>query len=227
MPIVRIAGKLIYFAHVPKCAGTALELYLQARFGPLVLRDPRHTLHPAGTVWPRSSPQHIDLVSLSRLIPSGFCDASFAVVRHPVDRILSTYHFQSEVQQIIAPDQSLTDWLAALPALMAADPFYADNHCRPMGDLVPQEAEVFQLEAGLDPVVDWLDGQAGTRDGARSIGSVNRRGSRPQHPRTLTPRRWPTAADVARVEQLYAANMVRFGYGPYPGPDTTTVQADP
>ena len=215
MPISKIAGKLIYFAHVPKCAGTAVELYLQARFGPLALIDQRHTLHPPGTVWPRSSPQHIDRVSLGRLIPPGFCDASFALVRHPVDRILSTYHFQSEVQEIIPADQTLTDWLADLSGLMAADPFYADNHCRPMGDLVPPDAVVFQLEAGLAPVVDWLDGQAGNRDGARVIAAVNVRGSRPHHPRTLTPRRWPTAADIATIEQLYAADMDRFGYGPY------------
>ncbi len=217
MPIVKISGKLIYFAHVPKCAGTAVELYMQARFGPLALRDPRHTLHDPGTLWPRSSPQHIDLVSLARLIPPGFCDASFAVVRHPVDRMLSTYHFQSEVQEIVAPDQTLTGWLATLPALMAADPFYADNHCRPMGDLVPAGAVVFQLEAGLAPVVDWLDAQAGNTDGARVITAVNVRGSRPHHPRTLTPRRLPTAADITTIEQLYAADMVRFGYGPYAG----------
>ena len=218
MPISKIAGKLIYFAHVPKCAGTAVELYLQARFGPLALRDPRHTLHAPGTLWPRSSPQHIDRVSLGRLIPPGFCDASFALVRHPVDRILSIYHFQDEVQAIIAPDQTLTDWLAALPGLMAADPFYADNHCRPMGDLVPPDAVVFQLEAGLAPVVDWLDAQAGNSDGARVITPVNVRGSRPQHPRTLTPRRQPTAADITTIERLYTGDMGRFGYGPYAGP---------
>ena len=215
MPIVKISGQLIYFAHVPKCAGTAVEQYLQARFGPLALRDTHHTLHPPATLWPRSSPQHLDLVSLGRLIPPGCCDASFAVVRHPVDRMLSTYHFQSEVQEIIAPDQTLTGWLAALPALMAADPFYADNHCRPMGDLVPQGAAVFQLEAGLEPVVDWLDARAGNSDGARAINPVNVRGSRPQYARTLTPRRLATPADVARIEQLYAADMDRFGYGPY------------
>lgn len=217
MPIVKMSGTLIYFAHVPKCAGTAVELYLQARFGPLALRDPRHTLHAPETLWPRSSPQHLDLVSLGRLIPPGFCDASFAVVRHPVDRMLSTFHFQSEVQQVIAPDQTLTDWLAALPALMAADPFYADNHCRPMGDLVPAGAVVFRLEAGLAPVVDWLDAQAGNTDGARVIAPVNVRGSRPHHPRTLTPRRLPTAADITTIEQLYAADMARFGYGRYAG----------
>jgi Sulfotransferase family len=214
MPIIRIAEKLIYFAHVPKCAGTAVELYLKARFGPLALHDLRYTFHPPETRWTRSSPQHIDLVSLGRLIPPGFIDASFAVVRHPVDRLLSTYHFQSEVHDIIPPDQTLTGWLAALPALMAADPFYADNHCRPMGDLVPAGAVVFQLEAGLAPVVDWLDARAGNKDGARSIGLVNQRG-RPQHPRSLTPRLVPTPADVAAIEQLYADDMARFGYGRY------------
>jgi Sulfotransferase family len=215
MPICKMAGKLIYFAHVPKCAGTAVERYLQVRFGPLALLDQRHTLHDPDLLWPRSSPQHIDLVSLGRLIPPGFCDASFAVVRHPVDRVLSTFHFQDEVQQIIPSGQTLTAWLAALPGLMAADPFYADNHCRPMGELVPRDAVVFQLEAGLAPVVEWLDIQAGSTSGPRSIAQMNVRGSRPQYPRTLTPRRLPGPHDIATIEQLYAADMQRFGYGPY------------
>ena len=39
MPIVRINSKLVYFAHVPKCAGSAVERYLAARFGPLGFLD--------------------------------------------------------------------------------------------------------------------------------------------------------------------------------------------
>ena len=215
MPIAKISGKLIYFAHVPKCAGTAVELYLQARFGRLALHDLRYASHAPETLWTRTSPQHIDLVSLGRLIPPGFCEASFAVVRHPVERMLSAYHFQSEVHAIIAPDCTLSDWLADLPGLLAADPFYADNHCRPMGDLVPEGAVVFRLEQGLAPVVDWLDDLAGNQDGPRSIGAVNMRGSGPQHPRSLTSRLVPTPADVAAIEALYAADMVQFGYAPY------------
>jgi hypothetical protein len=40
MPIFRVNEKIVFFCHVPKCAGTAVNLYLQARFGKLAfIRD--------------------------------------------------------------------------------------------------------------------------------------------------------------------------------------------
>jgi hypothetical protein len=39
MPYVTAAGKLIYFAHVPKAGGSSVENYLAARFGPLAMLD--------------------------------------------------------------------------------------------------------------------------------------------------------------------------------------------
>ena len=69
MPVLQISGKLIYFAHVPKCAGTAIELYLQRRFGSLGFRDGGYFMAPAEQHWTKSSPQHIDLDALERLLP--------------------------------------------------------------------------------------------------------------------------------------------------------------
>jgi hypothetical protein len=44
--MIRTGRGLYYFAHVPKCAGTAVEDYLGRRFGGrnLALLDPRHYL---------------------------------------------------------------------------------------------------------------------------------------------------------------------------------------
>ena len=36
MPIARVSGKLVLFMHVPRCGGTSMEDYLEARFGPSV-----------------------------------------------------------------------------------------------------------------------------------------------------------------------------------------------
>jgi hypothetical protein len=95
MPIFKAGGKLVYYAHVPKCGGSAVGWYLTERFGPIAFEDRNHTRHDAKTQWSRTSPQHIDRVSLGRLFPEGFFDAAFTIVRHPVARLVSAYHFQA------------------------------------------------------------------------------------------------------------------------------------
>ena len=101
MPIFRANDKLALYAHVPKCGGSAVSWYLTERFGLLAFHDNQFTRHDPRGVWSRTSPQHIDRVSLGRLFPEGFFDACFTIVRHPVDRIVSAYHFQLEVENCI------------------------------------------------------------------------------------------------------------------------------
>ncbi|MEL6934393.1 MAG: hypothetical protein AAFO17_15100 [Pseudomonadota bacterium] len=67
MPIIRIKGRPIFFAHVLKCAGTSIEKYLRARFGPLALLDRDYYDHPSRLRWSATSLQHIDVANLRRL----------------------------------------------------------------------------------------------------------------------------------------------------------------
>ena len=157
MPIFRAGEKLVYYAHVPKCGGSAVGWYLDERFGPLAFTDRRHTAQPAAARWSRTSPQHIDRGSLARLFPQGFFDAVFTIVRHPVARIVSAYHFQLEVEASIPQDTGFSDWLADLEEQLEEDPFAFDNHVRPMSDIVPEGAQVFHMEHGLDALVGWFD----------------------------------------------------------------------
>ena len=87
MPFFKAAQKIVYFAHVPKCGGSAVEDYLLARFGAVSFLDKNFFAQPASLHWTRSSAQHISADALVRLFPADFFDASFAVVRHPVDRL--------------------------------------------------------------------------------------------------------------------------------------------
>lgn len=213
MPILRTSGQLIFFAHVPKCAGSAVEAYLQARFGPLALLDNAYMRHDASRRWSRSSPQHIDLESLGRLFPSGFFDYSFAVVRHPVARIVSAYHFQREVEGTLPEDLSLTDWLHQLQDGARETSYQYDNHTRPMADLVPEDARIFHLEHGLDPIIPWLDAITGTSTAPRAFTHKNKRGDHVRNAakaakETLV----PDAQALALIAKLYARDFTRFGY---------------
>lgn len=212
MPFFRTAGKLVYYAHVPKCGGSAIARYIRTRFGAIAFHDGDYLRRPASARWTRSSPQHVDAATLALLIPPDFFDAAFAVVRHPVARLVSTYHFQRDVEGSIPAEMGFSDWLAQLDPTQGADPFAFDNHIRPMADIVPKGAAVFHLEHGIDALVPWFDAVAGEDTGPRAILPENERGAHSEAP--PVPRVKPSAADLACIGALYAADFARFGYRP-------------
>lgn len=218
MPLFRVENGLVYYAHVPKCGGLAVSWYLAERFGAIAFQDKAHLATPPAARWSRTSPQHIDRDSLARLFPEGFFDAVFTIVRHPVARMVSAYHFQREVEGVIPESTGFGEWLEDLAELRAEDPFVHDNHVRPMAEIVPDRAEVFHMEHGLDALVPWLDGLTGRTDGPRAIPRINERGSLRK---TAGDRVTPGDADLERIATLYAEDFRRFGYRPdRPAPET-------
>ena len=215
MPIVRIKEKLVYFAHVPKCAGTAVERYLIDRFGPLGFRDQRFFTRPQRRRWSRSSPQHIDTATLAMLLPESFFAAQFALVRHPVPRLISVYRFQRDIEHTIDEDTDFETWLGALSKMRSRRPFAYDNHIRPMTEIVPEGATVFRLEAegGADQIVPWLDEIAGDTELPRSVPQMNTYAGRIKAA-GLTLRDPPecNAASLAIIRKLYATDFERVGY---------------
>ncbi len=214
MPFFILAGRPVFFAHVPRCGGSSVEDYLAARFGPLAMLDRSHgTGHDS--LWCHSSPQHIRVVSLVRLFPPGFFAASFTVVRHPMRRAISVYRFNRDVARGIDPAVGFEDWLAALPEARSRERHYLDNHAHPTTELVPEGATVFRLEDGFAPLIAWLDALEGAERGGREIGSTNSyearieaRGVPAGAEVTITPRA------IELVASLYRADFERFGYDP-------------
>lgn len=209
MPIIRTQSDLIFFAHVPKCAGSAIEEYLSARFDRIAFEDNAYMRQPVEQRWNKSSPQHIDLGSLNRLFPTGFFDHSFAVVRHPVARVISAFHFQLEVERSISETTSFVDWLRLVQDEAELNPFQYDNHVRPMTDLVPEGAQIFYLEHGLDAVIPWLDQITGNTDGPRAFTHKNKRGA---YTRNAQAQVAPGDEELALIEEIYGADFDRFGY---------------
>lgn len=209
MPIIRAGTRLVFYAHVPKCGGSAVQDYLHARFGSLAFEDRQHLAQPETHRWTATSPQHVDVASLNRLFPEGFFDAAFTIVRHPVARLVSAYHFQLEVERTIAPETGFSAWLDHIAQARETTPFAYDNHIRPMTELVPDGAQVFHLEHGLDALVPWLDMITGDNVGPRAVGRSNERGA---HGGGGGARVVPTPEDLARIEALHGADLTRFGY---------------
>lgn len=224
MPIVRVGSSLVYYAHVPKCAGSSVEDYLAQRFGPLAFlnRDYRKTALPKR--WTRTSPQHIDTEALDLLFPKEFLAASFAVVRHPAARLRSAFTFQ-KARRHIPLRMGFEAWLSLYERQRDKDPFLLDNHLRPMTDFVPEEAHVFRMEEGLEAVVTWCDAQAGNTDGPREIPRSNKtdeavwasRSPWKQWIRSRLEVGMPTLDEAlcARIHGLYKVDYDRFGYEPF------------
>ena len=212
MPIARIGTKLVFFAHVPKCAGSSIENYLRDRFGRLALLDRKYLLLEPHERWSKTSPQHVDWVSLMRMFPEEFFDEVFAVVRHPVDRAVSAYRFQSEVEGTVPAGTTFADWLRAEAQTRQTDPHHGDNHSRPQSEFLPPtgaaHCTIFHLEHGLDAVIPYLDVLAGNASGPRAMGHALR--SEPPKAGPVT----PTKEELALIVELYATDFARFGYVP-------------
>lgn len=221
MPIFKAGPRLVYYAHVPKCGGSAVGWYLAERFGALAFSDRQHTRQPQERRWSRTSPQHIDAESLGRLFPAGFFDATFTIVRHPVPRLVSAYHFQLEVEKTISERALFSEWLEDIVELRRENPFLYDNHVRPMTEIVPEGAKVFHMEHGLDGLIPWFDAVTGETAGPRAIPKINEKGA---YTEARTERVRPTDSDLARIAELYAADFARFGYDPA---DTRSTSAPP
>lgn len=215
MPILRTHGKLMLFAHVPKCAGTSIEGYLGRRFGrhALAFLDSGHYSQPPALRWSQSSPQHIDAVSLRWLFPESFFDASFAMVRHPAARLRSVFLFQRDIERRLPSNSSFSAWLETIPDSWDRGPWALDNHTRPMSEIVPEEAEVFHLEAGTAPLVAWLDDQVGNTKGERKIAARHSFSDRLEATgHTAGPDVKLSRADCAWIATLYGEDYARFGY---------------
>lgn len=210
MPIFKAGAKLVYYAHVPKCGGSAVEQYIHGRCGAIAFHDNAFMKVAPEQRWSRTSPQHIDTGSLGRLFPAGFFDAAFTIVRHPVARLISAYHFQLEVERTIPASLGFSGWLSGLAEILEEEPFVYDNHLRPMNDIVPDGAEVFHLEHGLDGLVPWFDALLGNEAAPRAVAHVNARGEYRGTGGGAKVR--PDARDLELIEEIYAADFARFGY---------------
>lgn len=211
MPFFKTGEEFVYYAHVPKCGGSAIAYYLQDRFGELGFYDNAyHKRRHEGTTWTRTSPQHVDARTLASVLPASFFARMFAVVRHPVPRTVSTYHFQSEVEGRIPEGVSFSEWLRDLEA-SGFGLYEYDNHVLPMNRLVPEGAQIFHLEHGLDALVAWLDLTTGAAAGPRVIMPENARGALTKG---VGAKARPTPEDVARIGRIYAEDFARFGYRP-------------
>lgn len=214
MPVYRINGALHYFAHVPKCGGQSVEAYLDDRVGAPAFRNNEHFDRSPDRRWSRTSPQHVTWTDFVRIVPESWIETCFAVVRHPLARLVSEYNFLSLARRALPANLGFEEWLAEIPRQRRQRVFSYDNHLRNQWEFFPETARVFRLEDGLDAVIPHIDALTGDTAGRRTMPHENSARSHRQVPSRPAP---VSAASMARARDIFAEDFERFGYGPEPG----------
>lgn len=171
MPLARINHRLLHFVHVPKTGGASITDYMRKK-GKVALYS-REEL-----AWAQSTPQHLEYEISRMLIPQGFADTSFSIVRDPLERLLSEFRYRATrlgskyplPKELTANDAikveldwnkefegTFDDWVALVFDMCAESPNACDNHIRPQIDFIGPEMKVFLFERGLQKVYNWID----------------------------------------------------------------------
>lgn len=171
MPIARINGKILHFVHIPKTGGSTITSYLRS-IGQVALYS-RERIDCL-----RSTPQHMDIRTSKTLLPQGFVDARFAILRNPVARMHSEFRYRytrlarngegacrkdpnGAVQVELDWGESFfgtfDEWVGLVIDKYNQEACACDNHIRPQSDFIDEDVRVFLFEDGLESVIDWIN----------------------------------------------------------------------
>jgi hypothetical protein len=195
------------FIHVPKTGGTAIETHLRS-IGLTGYFDPP-TYMPVRP-YLKVPPAHYDYGYLNRLFDLTRL-YSFAVVRHPVKRMISEYKWALEVSTLKGPlaQMDFSGFIRRSFEEYRRDENVLSGHFKPQVRFVGEKVtKIFKYEAGLDNVVRHVLRDVGlTFSSEMKIPVVNSTSSR---------KVVPSDSDIDLIREVYAEDFKAFGYEPMP-----------
>jgi len=193
----------LLFIHVPKTGGTAIETYLRG-IGLTGFFDPP-TYMPVRP-YLKVPPAHYDYGYLSRLFDLTKL-YSFAVVRHPVRRMVSEYRWAVEKSTASAKlaRMSFADYITSMLEQYKSDENVAAGHFKPQVRFVGEKvSKIFKYEAGLDNIVTHVLRDVGIRfEGQVKLPRVNHSSVRKVD---------VSSDDLKLIREFYAEDYSAFGY---------------
>jgi hypothetical protein len=139
---------VIYFAHIPKTGGSSIS-------SAMINAGAKRALHARSNLgYLRCPPQHMHRDLYIKLIPKEALSASFAVVRNPVDRLVSEFKYLRRLNMI---DQNFPDFVRDAFSKYKDNNYIYQNHIRPQSQFVTNWMTVFKFEnpAGLQKAVNF------------------------------------------------------------------------
>ena len=124
------------------------------------------------------------------------------IVRHPVDRIVSEFKFQSRKPSRFYRRFFFSRWLRHNLRLAAKDPYRRDNHFRPQSEFEAFGPEIFRLEEGLAPCFHELATITGLEPPARDIHLLRSRRVEIEIGRD----------ELELIRDFYCTDFERYGY---------------
>lgn len=209
MPIATVSDTSILFIHVPKCAGMSVDQFL--RDNAQVTAEARLRAYSKNIRL-----RHLHREPLEQLYSSACFDWVFMIVRHPVARMISEYRYQRRKGGL--HPQNFTPfglWLRFWLRRARRNPSVRENHFRPQADFLTFDAEVFQVEQGLDPFVERFSQITGIETPA------------PMPIKNASPKQAVHVSDADRrlIGDFFHADFAAFGYDVTQDTDSVTHQA--
>jgi len=157
MPLFTKHGKTILFTHIPKTGGSSVTLFFQRNgFAVDWFRSGWFDASKR-----ESSPQHRHREAIVAALrrDAVACEYSFAIVRDPLDRLVSEYFHQC--RSLDALSRQLTadgfaSWVERVFAMNEENPVLFDNHIRPQLDFLLDDTEIFRFENGFRDLARFL-----------------------------------------------------------------------
>ncbi|MGR5167021.1 sulfotransferase family 2 domain-containing protein [Vibrio astriarenae] len=148
MPLIKSnESEWIYYIHIPKTGGTSLDVAIEKHYDLNFKSNSDLFSIPL---------HHLEMDMMVELGINKLFQRSFAVVRHPIDRILSEYKYRCKLNR-------LTRWILDFDGfvLLSLKEFSENkrilvNHIRPQVDFIDENTKVFKLEDGMARVLDYL-----------------------------------------------------------------------
>lgn len=196
MPIVEAKGRQVLFLHVPKTGGSSIEKHLES-IGRMWLIGGSHRSQGLPC-----SPQHLHAAAIRQFFPELAPDWAFMVVRHPVERLISQYKYQTRKAQWLRKSWSFSVWLRYVLARRKFSPYYRDNHFRPQVEFEGFAAEVFHFEDGLDRCIVSVDNRLGIASEQELVWEKRSAGGKVE----------VCATDLDVIREVYQSDFKRYGY---------------
>lgn len=146
MPLFSKDGKDLLFIHIPKCGGTSLENIFSPVLKMSLFHDGPGEFH--------CSPQHFHASFLENLFDYRM-PPSLAVVRNPLDRLVSEYRYL--LQNALIPTIDFDQFVNNSFGEYWKNNYVHDNHIRAQVEFIAVDTSVFRMEEnGVDAARQYI-----------------------------------------------------------------------